>query len=149
MKSSNLREKFDKLVDCSVKIKHAYFYINPLMRWQVEEKIFHHVYNVFYTSDSYWWSIEKNTKGITLQRSLKEENVRDLFGNEVRIPANSTILNPQLQKDDPGKPDAILKHLIDYVLIKNCLESYNFFANNCIHFGNGMYYVFTACHPWK
>ncbi len=55
MISVDLHTGFDNLVDTSVKIKHAYFYINPLVRWQIEDKVFHHAYIVFQSSDDYWW----------------------------------------------------------------------------------------------
>ena len=149
MTSANLREEFKKLVNTTVRIEHVFYFINPLVSWQIEDKIFHHAFIVFYTYDDYWWSTEKNTKGITLQRSRKIENVRDLFCNELRIPANSTIMNPQLKNHDPGRWDASLINVIDYVLIHNCLEAYHVVLDNCIHYGHGQYYSLTTRYAWK
>lgn len=108
MTSADLHEGgFDKLLDTTLKIEHVYYYINPLVWWQIEDRIFHHAYIVFRSADSYWWSNEKNSKGIILQRSMKEENVRDIFEHKVRITAEITLLSTELKNDDPEARDII------------------------------------------
>jgi hypothetical protein len=107
MTSANLHEGFNKLVDTTIKIEHVYYSRNPLLWWQVDDRIFHHAYIVFRTADGYWWSNEKNSKGIIMQRSMKEENIRDIFEKKVRITAEITVLNIELLYDDPAAPDTI------------------------------------------
>ena len=139
MTITDLRTESNMLVNTTVKIEHVFYYINPLLSWQIEDRIMHHAFIVFRTSDGYWWSIEKNTKGIILQRSIIESFVRDVFENSVRISADITILGIQLKKEGPGASDATLKKIVHYILINNCLNYYHFLSNNCIHFGKGCY----------
>ena len=48
------------------KIKNVRIYKTPLNKNQWTNALFYHVF-VMYETDKYWWSIEKNTEGLTIQ----------------------------------------------------------------------------------
>ena len=52
-------------------------------KFQLTDYFFHHAFVVFKTA-KHWWSIEKNDKGVTLQRSTEKNDVRDVYGREKR-----------------------------------------------------------------
>jgi hypothetical protein len=123
-----------------MKIEHVCYYINPLVLWKIEDTI-STILILCSDRQGYWWSNEKNSKGIILQRSMKEENVRDIFEHKVRITADITVLSIELKNDDPGARDIIFKHVIGCVLINKCLLTYHYAVDNCIHYADRSYYI--------
>ena len=63
---SELRTKLIRKIDGSEKIKNVHIYKTPLNKNQWTNALFYHVF-VMYETDKYWWSIEKNTEGLTIQ----------------------------------------------------------------------------------
>ena len=59
------------------------YFKHPLSAAQVTAGLFHHAFVVFETEE-WWWSIEKNEEGITIQRAKQLTNVRDYYRQERR-----------------------------------------------------------------
>ena len=60
-------------------------YKYPLYKWQLTDFFLFHMFVLFQT-DSWWWTIEKNTEGLTIQRSKYKEAVRDNYRRDKRLP---------------------------------------------------------------
>ena len=59
------------------------YFKHPLSASQVRAALLHHAFVVFET-EAWWWSIEKNEEGITIQRAKQLKNVRDKYPQEQR-----------------------------------------------------------------
>ena len=90
-----LRYKLTNLVDVSENIDEVLYYTNPLHRlipsgWEVgKNKGLHHAFIVFKTKN-WWWSIEKNAEGLTIQRAKQLESVRDVYRRAKRTIGEKT-----------------------------------------------------------
>ena len=62
--------------DISERVNEVRYYTHPLYRWQLSKYFIHHAFIVLKT-ENWFWSIEKDEGGITVQRSKQLENVRD------------------------------------------------------------------------
>ncbi len=69
---SELRDTLESLADVTEKIKEVRYYTHPLNTWQTSRYAF-----IVLETDSWWWSVDKDDRGITIQRSKYVENVRD------------------------------------------------------------------------
>ena len=97
--------------DISEKIDEVRYYTNPLYRWQRSKYFIHHAFIVFKT-DKWWWSIERNGEGVTIQRSQHLENVRDKYqfnGNRIVSERNGI----ELIKTAPGPVNITVEELMD------------------------------------
>jgi hypothetical protein len=81
--AETLKEKLRELIDPKEEIKNIWVYQCPLSNWQLTQWLLYHAFVVLET-DAWWWSIEKNTEGITIQRSKKNESVKDRYRQEPR-----------------------------------------------------------------
>ena len=98
-KEKRLEELFGKDKD----IELVRVYSNPLNSIQVTKVALHHAFVLFKLLDSNtWWSIEKNTKSITIQTSKNgREIVRDCYKRE-RRPVGPTTPNTR-DRDSQAK----------------------------------------------
>jgi hypothetical protein len=127
-----LREKLKELVDDSEKITEVRLYSHPLTNLQVTKLVWHHAFVVFET-DKWWWSIEKNDVGVTIQRSKKFEYVRDRYRRAKRTTGLFGMSGITLEKKSSGSHT--LNELIDHIYLKDYLnEEYDLLENNCQHF---------------
>lgn len=62
--------------EVSEKIIEMRYYIHPLYSWQLSKYFLQHAFILFKT-ENWWWFLEKDERGITVQRSKHLENVRD------------------------------------------------------------------------
>jgi hypothetical protein len=132
-----LREKFAELVDDSEMITEVRVYTHPLTGAQVTAGLLHHAFVVFGT-DQWWWSIEKNDNGITIQRSKDIEYVRDKYRRNDRKTGLFGMSGIKLEKKYKGSHT--LNELIDHIYIKNYLnQEYDLLNNNCQHFAEQIY----------
>ena len=113
-----LIEKLKDLVDDEERILEIRLYKVPLYWMQVTNLLFYHAYIVLKTS-AWWWSIEKNSEGITLQRSKLISAVVDKYRRKVR---HTTMLRtePVMMTSDRGKKT--LRELIEFLYFKNELN---------------------------
>jgi hypothetical protein len=133
---AELREKLSELVDDTEKIVKVSYYTHPLYRWQVKQNLLHHAFIVFET-DQWWWSIEKNELGVTIQRSKDIEFVRDKFRRRDRT---TNVFGGGIQCERKFKGSHTLQELIDHIYSKDYLnEDYDVASNNCQHFAEKIY----------
>nr|CAH0113074.1 unnamed protein product [Daphnia galeata] len=97
-----LREKLKELVDDSEKITEVRLYSHPLTNLQVTAELWRHDFILFET-DKWWWSIEKNDAGVTIQRSKHIEYVRDRYRRAKRTTGLFGMHGIKLEKKYKGK----------------------------------------------
>ena len=78
-----LREELLKVIEPEEKSLKVFVFNNPLSSWQLRKMVWKHTFIVLETN-AWWWSLEKNTQGITLQRDLSLEAVRDRYRQQQR-----------------------------------------------------------------
>ena len=83
--SDQLSVELEKLIDFKTRIVNVLGYWTPLSEAQLTAALLYHRYIVFKTEDGYWWSIEKNDEGLTMQRGKSLEDVRDNYRQELRL----------------------------------------------------------------
>ncbi|KZS11478.1 Uncharacterized protein APZ42_024283 [Daphnia magna] len=108
------------LSETEEKIQNASVYSNPLPSKQLTNGKLYHVFIVVEILN-WWWSIEKNTQHITIQRSQKLESVRDMYQRKKR----TTGLTPWkgIRKIKTTQGDNItIKQLINYMWRRDCLS---------------------------
>jgi len=99
----------------------------PLLgSWQLSQVLLNHQFIVFETK-AWWWSIEKNPEGITIQRSKKIEYVRDRYRRDKRPTPVERM------KQDSGRRS--MDDLISYLYREDELNKpYSLYNDNCKHF---------------
>jgi hypothetical protein len=75
---SELQQKFKELIDVKERIQKVWIYTHPLYTLQLTQLLMFHAYVVLET-DTWYWSVEKNSEGITIQRSKTLEYVRGKY----------------------------------------------------------------------
>lgn len=78
--SEALTTKLANLLGVDEYILTTTFYMVPLSKWA----LFDHAFIVFQTSN-WFWSIEKHTNGLTIQRSTEEAAVKNKFRQQNRL----------------------------------------------------------------
>lgn len=127
---SELMEKLTNLVDVDEEIIYLCAHKQDLYSWQLTKLVLYHVFVEFETN-SWWWSIEKNSEGITIQRSLHRWAVYSQYRQESR-------LDRTLMKEDKGKKT--MKELIEWLYRENELnKKYDYISSNCKHFAKAVF----------
>jgi hypothetical protein len=104
---------------------------------QVTQLILNHQFIVLETG-SWWWSIEKDSEGILIQRSIQLEDVEEKFITEPRAPP---ILDLKSAK---GRPGSGMNDVVNYVYNNNELsKTYNVVLENCKHFATRIFNGFS------
>lgn len=126
-----LREKLGRLVNNSEEIVKIILYKHPLHNWQLTSFMMYHLFVVFETN-YWWWSVEKNSEGITIQRSHNLYTVRDKHRQTKRVPGVVIV------KVDEAKKS--VKDLIEWLYHEDELnKTYHFYSSNCQVFANRVY----------
>ena len=73
-----LINKMKELVQGHEQITTVSAYKCKLVQAQLTQMVFNHQF-VVYETDEWWWSVEKNSEGITIQRSKKLGFVKDRY----------------------------------------------------------------------
>lgn len=119
------------LVSFSEEIENVYVYKHPLYEWQLTSFVMYHLFVVFQTSN-WWWSVEKNSEGITIQRSHNLETVRDAHRHTKRGP---TVV---LVKRDTARKS--VQDFFEWLYQEDELnKTYHFLISNCKTFANRVY----------
>lgn len=85
IKDYELMSTLAQLIDSDEKIEKIWIYSHRLYEWQLYQGIFmYHVFIVLETNE-WFWSIEKNAEGITIQRSKHEKYVKYMYRRSERI----------------------------------------------------------------
>ena len=140
---SELKLQFCELRSTREAIRNVRIYKSKLTSVQLTMAILYHAYVVFET-DQWWWSIEQNTEGITVQRAKNLEAVRDKYrkGDRkwVAIKWSSLII------EDLGT--GTMADVADFLYTKNFLNKpYGWTGNNCKHFAKAFFDEVTFKFP--
>ncbi|KZS11477.1 Uncharacterized protein APZ42_024276 [Daphnia magna] len=128
-----LRERLSHLIDMKEKIENVTYYSHPLFSKQLTNGILYHAFIVIQTLN-WWWSIEKNTECITIQRSKTFESVCDMNQRKKRKTGLTKKTGIRNNKTTEGG-NTTIKELIDYMWRKDVLnEDYHIFSANCQKF---------------
>ena len=137
----DLLNKLKELVDVKENIQCVIAYKAPLSEYQVTKLLLYHMFIVFKTED-WWWSIEKNGEGITIQRSKEVTAVRDRYRQEKR---NSGLSGISTMKTDTGRKS--VDDLINWLWWGNqLLRYYDISKQNCQHFGKEVFNYVAEHH---
>jgi hypothetical protein len=119
----------NKVDDVSEKIKEVSYYTHPLNNWKMTKYLLHHAFIVLKT-ENWFWSIEKDEGGITVQRSKQLENVRDKCRKQNRI---TGVMNNgiSLAKNSPGNKTTVIE-LFNHMWSEEYMDSnYHVLKDNC------------------
>ena len=123
----------NKVDDVSDKIQEVRYYTHPLNNWQMTKYLLHHAFIVLKT-ENWFWSIEKDEGGITVQRSKQLENVRDKCQKQNRITGITTGIS--LAKNSPGNDTTVIE-LFNHMWSKEYMDlNYHFLNDNCKKFAD-------------
>ncbi|XP_045027671.1 uncharacterized protein LOC123470982 [Daphnia magna] len=128
-----LRQKLANLIDANEKIQKASVYSNPLHSWQLTNAKSYHEFLIMKTNN-WWWSIEKNSECITIQRSKKLESVRDMYQRKKRTTGFGPLT--KIRKNETTKDGNItINELINYFWRTDILnKDYHVVNANCKDF---------------
>ncbi|KZS11514.1 Uncharacterized protein APZ42_024331 [Daphnia magna] len=127
------RIKLANVIDTEEKIKNASVYSHPLSSRQLTNAKAYNAFIIMETND-WWWSIEKNTEGITIQRSKYLKSVRDMYQRTKRTTGKTSRLEIHKGKTTQGN-DITINELINYIWRKDCLNNvYHLLYANCQDF---------------
>jgi hypothetical protein len=134
-----LNQLLREVVDASEKITEVKYYSYSLHSWILSKYFTTHAFIVLKT-DNCWWSIEKDQRGITIQRSKFLENVRDKCRRHGRIEALDGI---KMLKKDRG--NFTLNGLVLYMWRKDHMNlNYHFLDNNGQTFADVIFELFYS-----
>jgi len=131
IKDKDLMNTLKNLVQYDEKINKVNAFWVPLNEYLPNVNILGHLFIVFET-DHYFWSIEKQTDGITIQRSTELSAVRDRYRRLPRRKGIKTIMH------DRGRftVHKLIEGLYDR---KELRRPYHWFKSNCQHFANAVF----------
>nr|CAH0106793.1 unnamed protein product [Daphnia galeata] len=117
-------------------IDEVSYYTHPLNSWQIGKVVMYHAYIVLKTNDWYW-SIEKNDAGVTIQRSKNIEHVRDKY---YRIKRKENWTSGIAMEKSKSVNNKTVKQFIEHVYEANYVnEEYGVIQKNCQQFANKIY----------
>ena len=135
VKKGEIISKLKKLLEdeniTNEKITNVWVYKTPLISNSLSNVLLYHSF-VVYETKSWWWSIEKNSEGITIQRGYKLSSVKDNYRQK---PRKTTLLwwKPIELIHDTGRKT--IGELVDFLAAKNVLnDRYDLTLANCKHF---------------
>ncbi|XP_064635068.1 uncharacterized protein LOC135492490 [Lineus longissimus] len=132
-----LKYLLESYLDADEKIRTVTAYKIPLSEKQLTFVLVYHLFIVFET-DAWWWSIEKNSEGLTIQRSKKQEAVRDSYRQAPRLSKDQTYWKITEVKSKAG--NKTIKELIAWLEEEKWLNrTYHYLSSNCQHFGNAVF----------
>ena len=127
----DLKKKMTDLIEGEENIKIIYAYECPIWGWQWSHNYLAHKFIVLET-DKWWWSIEKNAEGITIQRSKKLGYIKDRYRRNLRPKPVDEM------KWDIGQ--RTMKELVEFLYKEDELHKrYNVFSQNCKHFAERIF----------
>ena len=126
-----LERMFEALTETDEHILNVMIYKVPLSDWQLTMGLFYHAY-VVYETENWWWSIEQNTEGLTVQRSKTDQAVRDRYRQGLRNES------PVLIIEDWGK--RTMQDVAGFLYSEDFLNNpYSWTHNNCKHFAKAFF----------
>ena len=121
-----LKQIMERNTDDREEIESVWVYKCKLSSLQLTMVVLNHQFIVLRTN-RYWWSIEKNDEGITIQRSQKMCYVKDYYRKEKRSRPIQEIYHAYSKKT--------MKDVIEILWYQNELPTkYHWLTQNCQHF---------------
>ena len=116
-------------------IEFVWQYQCPLWQWQLTQYVFNHQFIVLKTKSTYW-SLEKNSDGITIQKNTSENKVKDVIRTHQR-PKNIQLIR-----------GAELHCNADFLIYwfenaEHLKKPYNIMSSNCKDFANELFELMT------
>jgi hypothetical protein len=148
-------DRLEKLFGEDEEIELVRVYSNPLRSAQLTKVTFHHAFVLFKikskqtTDRETRWSIEKNTKSVTIQTSKNgRQIIRGCYRRERRpVGAGPATSQTTRDRDSPAKNNVTVYKLIQHIHDGNYLnEIYNLKNSNCQHFADRIF-EFIAIPP--
>ena len=125
-----LKSKSRDLIGRDEKIDYVRVFKCPLYSWQLTDFVMYHMFVEFETKN-WWWTMEKNSKGITIQRSKERWAVRNYSRMTKRNPCSQV-------EEDSGRTDVF--KLIDWLYHSDQLnKKYNVWDRSCQEFGKAVF----------
>ena len=135
------------MIEASETILKVYLYKTPLTDWQFTNELLHHAYIVFET-DQWWWSIEKNTEGLTVQRAKDFDAVGKRYRQTKRPGIDFVQFGLQLIKEDEGRKT--MDELVDFLYRKDKLnQKYNWATSNCKNLAADIFNFVARYKNWN
>ena len=132
--ADELRYKLAELIDVDEEIKKISTYKETLWDWQLTRFMFFHMF-VLLQTNSWWWSIEKNDEGITIQRSKNIDYVAMHYRRQKRK-------DPVVIEEDTGCYK--MMDLVNWIYGRNELnQKYDFLRSNCQIFAQRIFDYFA------
>jgi hypothetical protein len=120
-----------QLIDHNENILNISAYQCPLWDWQITQYFLHHKFLVLETTH-WWWSVEKNNEGITIQRSKDPYYVTSCYR---KVDRNDPIVKIT---EDRGRKS--MKDFVEFLYEKDELNrKYHWLGDNCQHFAKRMF----------
>ncbi|CAG0919740.1 unnamed protein product [Notodromas monacha] len=130
------------LIDCDEEIREIRIYGEKLFAWQLTAFLMYHSYVVLETNQ-WWWSLEKNGEGITIQRSKQFDYVKRKYRRKERN-------GNWLIESDTGR--MTMKSLVDWLYENDELNRrYDVGDNdkNCKGFAKRVFDKFAQSKYWS
>ncbi|KAH3721493.1 hypothetical protein DPMN_064421 [Dreissena polymorpha] len=131
IKGEDLMTKYKSLVGVDEDILRVNVYEVPLYKWQITKPLLFHMFVVFETQN-WWWSIDKDSNGITLQRSKRSDAALYTIRQKRRLPGVQMMLR------DEGN---MSMHTLLYrlYLAGELKKEYDNNDRNCKHFATSVF----------
>ncbi|XP_052762871.1 uncharacterized protein LOC128205346 [Mya arenaria] len=108
-------------------------YNHPLNAWQITKIFFRHDYIIFAASDEKWYSVEKNTTCILLQRGSKEQVSKMITGK------SRHTFNWRISRSKSAVGHKTLYLLIDWLIENETANGYGLILDNCQNFAQRVF----------
>ena len=131
------KQKMENLFDDDIIVKIE-AYKTPLHQAQHMQNLLYHEFIVIKTQGEWWWSIEKNTEEIAVQRSKQKGLVKDRLRRNKR----NTPIDLIKEQDLPNHPK--LSDLVQWMWESDqTTKTYHVVFKNCKDFAEGLYEAIT------
>ena len=143
LSDAKLRTRLEELIECDEEIQNIWVYSHPLYEWQLTAILMYHAFVVLET-DKWWWSIEKNDEGITIQRSKYLEFVKERYRRGKRV------MPIKERQQDSGRMN--MKDLINWLYEEDELNQgymFNIQHFNCQGFAKRVFDHFARNKFWN
>lgn len=129
-------------------IRDVYVYKVKLNSYQATKMILYHAFVVFRT-DRYWWSLEKDSKRVILQRSVHWKNVINHSDDGPRPTPRDELIRSRGYQDPDRLDRSTTWGLVEFLYYSNLVANgYNMYNNNCKDFASSVYNKFARDNDW-
>eukprot|EP00117_Sycon_ciliatum_P022181 scpid81126/ scgid19209/ len=136
-------------LECDEHILAIYLYKNKLFPMQITQWRLFHSFIVFET-DFAWWSIEKNSDGVTIQRRRQKDTVRNFYRGNLRTGYSQGVSPPHILKDAVKDDRTTIRSLMQFMSECELVSrKYHFLRHNCKDFTCALFNHFARNKAWE